>query len=163
MENQKNRQKTEWTDERTDLLKKLVADKMSASEIGRALGITKNMVSGKCRRLGIKLCSIDKPTGPRARFERMERAKAAAAALKPVLDANDPGPMQYLKIWEMKRGVCHWPLWGKTTAFEDKRFCGRKAVQKSVYCAEHKHMAGEFYRQRRAAPSFALKAIKRPA
>ena len=43
-----------WTDERVELLKKLWADGLSASQIaGRLGGVTRNAVIGKVHRLGL--------------------------------------------------------------------------------------------------------------
>ena len=43
-----------WTDERVELLKKLWADGLSASQIAAELGgITRNAVIGKVHRLGL--------------------------------------------------------------------------------------------------------------
>ena len=43
-----------WTDERVDLLKKLWADGLSASQIAGELGnVTRNAVIGKVHRLGL--------------------------------------------------------------------------------------------------------------
>ena len=57
-----------WTDERVELLKKLWADGLSASQIAAELGgVTRNAVIGKVHRL--KLSARAKPTNsaPRAR------------------------------------------------------------------------------------------------
>ena len=45
----------EWTAERVEELTKLWATGLSASEIGRRLGITKNAVVGKVRRLDLAM------------------------------------------------------------------------------------------------------------
>jgi GcrA cell cycle regulator len=83
-----------WTEERSELLKKLWADGFSASQIaGRLGGITRNAVIGKVHRLGLAtrpgtnlLC---RPTRvPRVRVQRTERPRivrmAACAAVEPV-------------------------------------------------------------------------------
>ncbi len=61
-----------WTDERVELLKKLWADGLSASQIrGPKLGgITRNAVIGKVHRLG-------SPAAPRARPRRRTTAQGA--------------------------------------------------------------------------------------
>ena len=45
----------EWTTERVEELTRLWATGLSASEIGRKLGITKNAVVGKVRRLDLAM------------------------------------------------------------------------------------------------------------
>jgi GcrA cell cycle regulator len=62
-----------WTDERTAELKRLVAARLSASEIAKEMGggLTRNSIIGKCYRLGLELGGADKvlraknPRGPR--------------------------------------------------------------------------------------------------
>lgn len=44
-----------WSYWRVELLKKLWADGLSASQIGAALGVSRNSVIGKCHRLGLSL------------------------------------------------------------------------------------------------------------
>ena len=62
-----------WTDERVELLKKLWADGLSASQIAAELGgITRNAVIGKVHRLGLS---------GRAKCAVLLRAAGAQAAL----------------------------------------------------------------------------------
>lgn len=44
-----------WEEEELAILRKMAAEGASASEIGDALGASRNAVIGKCRRCGIKL------------------------------------------------------------------------------------------------------------
>ena len=44
-----------WPPERVAMLRRLVAEGLSGSEIGREMDLTKGAVIGKCRRLGIRL------------------------------------------------------------------------------------------------------------
>ena len=57
-----------WTDERVELLKKLWADGLSASQIAGELGgITRNAVIGKVHRLGLSgRAKTPRPRAPRA-------------------------------------------------------------------------------------------------
>lgn len=47
--------KSLWTPERVAQLKELVAKALSASAIGALMGVTRNSISGKCDRLGLRL------------------------------------------------------------------------------------------------------------
>src|SRR5262245_47609395 len=74
-----------WNDERVELLKKLWAEGLSASQIaGRLGGVTRNAVIGKVHRLGLSgraTTSRMKSHRPRARAATARRlAKPAAAA-----------------------------------------------------------------------------------
>src|SRR5476651_2216137 len=91
-----------WTDERVELLKKLWADGLSASQIAAELGgVTRNAVIGKVHRLG--LSGRAKSTGSAAPRPRKQQATRPAqprapqggnftvrgnVALKPVLHAE---------------------------------------------------------------------------
>ena len=63
-----------WTDERVELLKKLWADGLSASQIAAELGgITRNAVIGKVHRLGLSGRAKSPRRPPRARASRAPR------------------------------------------------------------------------------------------
>jgi len=44
----------QWTDERLETLKKLWDDRLSISQIGEKLGVSRNAIAGKVHRLGLK-------------------------------------------------------------------------------------------------------------
>ena len=72
-----------WTDERVELLKKLWADGLSASQIAAELGgITRNAVIGKVHRLGLSgPCQeplLVRPTAPQGALVRTHDAGSAA-------------------------------------------------------------------------------------
>src|SRR5829696_7819780 len=71
-------EKTMWTDERVELLKKLWADGLSASQIAAELGgVTRNAVIGKVHRLGLSgrakspSSSAPRPRKPRTHSHMM--------------------------------------------------------------------------------------------
>ena len=73
-----------WTDERVELLKKLWADGLSASQIAGELGgITRNAVIGKVHRLGLSgrakspSSSAPRPRKPRSHMMRVQRPMIA--------------------------------------------------------------------------------------
>ena len=74
-----------WTDERVELLKKLWADGLSASQIAGELGgITRNAVIGKVHRLGLSgrakspSSSAPRARKPRSHMMRVQRLDVAA-------------------------------------------------------------------------------------
>ena len=71
-----------WTDERVELLKKLWADGLSASQIAGELGgITRNAVIGKVHRLGLSgRAKSPSSSAPRPRKARSAFAHAAGVA-----------------------------------------------------------------------------------
>ena len=70
-----------WTDERVELLKKLWADGLSASQIAGELGgITRNAVIGKVHRLGLSgRAKSPSSSAPRARKPRSAHDAGVAA------------------------------------------------------------------------------------
>ena len=53
-----------WTDDRVELLKKLWAEGLSASQIANRLGgVTRNAVIGKVHRLGLSVSGLETGSG----------------------------------------------------------------------------------------------------
>src|SRR5437667_2692972 len=73
-----------WTDERVEMLKKLWADGLSASQIAAELGgITRNAVIGKVHRLGLSGRAKSTPSAaPRARKPRAQMLRVARPAMR---------------------------------------------------------------------------------
>jgi GcrA cell cycle regulator len=76
-----------WTDERTDRLRALLADGMSAQEIADDMGCSRNAVIGKVHRLGQSFVRAEKaraeqllPQPPEARNRKRRRAPRARIA-----------------------------------------------------------------------------------
>ena len=152
-----------WTDERVELLSKLWADGLSASQIAAEFGgITRNAVIGKVHRL--KLSGRAKssssagvrPRKPRAQpqFARAARPvargnTALARAPMPYIEVEaDPEPEihdnvvpmgQRVSILQLTDATCHWPIGDPGSA--DFAFCGGKTTSLHPYCAYHCRIA----------------------
>jgi GcrA cell cycle regulator len=145
-----------WTDERVELLKKLWADGLSASQIaGQLGGVTRNAVIGKVHRLGLSgRAKSPSSTSPRPRKPRplsssmrprLRYAGNAALAASPDMDRDlDPlanivpmGPR--VSILELTEATCHWPI-GDPGA-DDFAYCGTKTKTANPYCPYHARMA----------------------
>ncbi len=98
----------EWTPERVAELTKLWASGLSASEIGRRLGVTKNSVVGKVRRLDLAMRR--QPTTPKPQ-------------------------RKIVTLDSLKANMCSWPEGEPGT--ENFRFCGVPAEPGKPYCAPH--------------------------
>ena len=88
-----------WTDERVELLKKLWADGLSASQIATELGnVTRNAVIGKVHRLGLSGRAKDvKAASATPRARKVTRAPSAPAPIPPQPHSNvvlAPIPLQ---------------------------------------------------------------------
>lgn len=157
-----------WTDERVDLLKKLWADGLSASQIaGRLGGVTRNAVIGKVHRLGLSgraTTTRTKAARPRRTAARPKQPSGGGAymrtqgnaALKLYYEADPeeapdavikPMPVQELyippneraSILSLKECSCRWPIGDPTDP--DFHFCGRDSLESGPYCEYHARVA----------------------
>ncbi|MGH6735129.1 MAG: GcrA family cell cycle regulator [Methyloceanibacter sp.] len=164
-----------WTDERVELLKKLWAEGLSASQIaGRLGGVTRNAVIGKVHRLGLSgRATSSRSSSPRPRRVHAPRQHRAASltfgtrgnvALKPSYEAEfEPEllPLEELviplheraSILTLKESMCRWPI--GDPAEEDFHFCGRKKAGTLPYCEHHARMAYQPVQARRREKRFA--------
>src|SRR6185437_520135 len=114
-----------WTDERVELLKKLWADGLSASQIAAELGgITRNAVIGKVHRLGLsgraKSPSSSSPRPRKARSSGMMRvsrpsirgntALAYEYELEPEPELFEIPVEQRKTLLELSEKTCRWPV-----------------------------------------------------
>ncbi|HZP78919.1 MAG TPA: GcrA family cell cycle regulator [Pseudolabrys sp.] len=155
-----------WTDERVELLKKLWADGLSASQIAGELGgITRNAVIGKVHRLGLsgraKSPSSAAPRPRKARATHMLRVSRPSirgnTALQHAYDYEvEPEPEVIEKVipigqrrtlLELTEATCRWPIGdpGSTDFF----FCGGNTVESLPYCAYHSRVAYQPLTERR--------------
>jgi GcrA cell cycle regulator len=149
-----------WTDERVELLKKLWADGLSASQIAGELGgITRNAVIGKVHRLGLsgraKAPSSSVPRQRKPRAPSMFRAPRpmmrgnTALAHMPAYDYEpEPEPElieniipigQRCTLLELNDEKCHWPI--GDPGQPDFFFCGGKTNTGTPYCGYHGRVA----------------------
>lgn len=168
-----------WTDDRVELLKKLWAEGLSASQIASKMGgVTRNAVIGKVHRLG--LSGRATPAKPQLTRRSPERPHKPAPRtfggditddnVKPfipepefleplVLSTGDNATMNTLK-----KNMCKWPV--GDPASDDFHFCGQSTSQGKSYCAYHAHMAFQPAQKRERAKQrtdYALAAPKRAA
>lgn len=147
-----------WTDERVELLKKLWAEGLSASQIAGRLGsVTRNAVIGKVHRLGLSgraTTSRMKSHRPRPRMAAKRMAKTryaptgnpALRALYQEAEAYQP-PAEELVIPLAERKTiqtlsecsCRWPIGDPQTA--EFHFCGKEKVMGLPYCEFHARRA----------------------
>lgn len=146
-----------WTDEKVELLKKLVRSGMSYKDIGGELGCSRNAAIGKARRLGIDTEHVRAHKLPTRRTIRSREFKAARVVAERgpgrvisrsghhgsiVKMQAPPRPM----VWEEEAvswddlkltGMCKWPV-----RSDPIMFCGSEC--KGPYCKFH------FMKSRRA-------------
>ena len=162
-----------WTDERVELLKKLWADGLSASQIAAELGgITRNAVIGKVHRLGLSgranspSSAAARPRKARAHPHMLRVSRPAMrgnTALAPAYDYEAEAEPEFIdniipigqrrSILELTEETCRWPIGdpGSTDFF----FCGGQTMT-GPYCGYHARIAyqpaGDRRRDRRPGP-----------
>ena len=114
-----------WTDERLEQLKKLWSEGLSISQIGEALGVSRNAIAGKAHRMGLpkRPSPISKPK-----------------ATKPKTVVPEPPSLELplrmeLRQLEWSRSKCCWPTGDpRKVGF---LFCGVTVVPGKPYCLTH--------------------------
>ncbi|RAI03165.1 GcrA cell cycle regulator [Acuticoccus sediminis] len=145
-----------WTDERIEVLRKMWAEGMSASQIASSLGgVTRNAVIGKIHRLGLS----GRVKAPQARATRARSAPppvakpaaaprvmaAGAVAVKVVEEPEmETAPRPVAEVVHLTDGItlmelssahCRWPVGDPSSA--DFRFCGARVAVGETYCSAH--------------------------
>ena len=113
-----------WTDERLEELKKLWAKGLSISQIGEALGVSRNAIAGKAHRMGL-------PKRP----SPISRLKAEKPKVEAVVEEQDLPLRLELRQLVWSRSKCCWPTGDpKKNGFV---FCGCTVVPGKPYCLPH--------------------------
>jgi GcrA cell cycle regulator len=154
-----------WTDDRVELLKKLWADGLSASQIAAELGgVTRNAVIGKVHRLGLSgRAKSPSSAAPRARKPRSHIMRVARPAMRgntalalafeteqePELElVENIIPIgQRRTLLELTEDTCRWPI--GDPASPEFFFCGGKPLTSLPYCGYHSRVAYQPANERR--------------
>ena len=163
-----------WTDDRVELLTKLWADGLSASQIAGQLGggVTRNAVIGKVHRLGLSgrvttsrtkaARTRRRPAHTNNRSARPQMRSHGNTALKPAYDPDTeeelrPAPVlvaelvipfeERASILTLSETKCRWPI--GDPGHEDFHFCGRHSESGVPYCEHHSAIAYQPAQSRR--------------
>lgn len=158
-----------WSDERVEMLKKLWADGLSASQIAAELGgVTRNAVISKVHRLGLAGRERKSEATARNRPHRAQTAGGFAEVnlvqriSRPAIRGNltlvnayehsaEPEPeaseivdniipiRQRRTILELTEETCRWPIGDPGTA--EFFFCGGQTTTSLPYCSYHSLVA----------------------
>ena len=153
-----------WTEDRVEILTKLWAEGLSASQIANRLGgVTRNAVIGKVHRLG--LSGRAKPSRPKTVSKSKPSVKRVASKPRaprkpaPVIQPPAPPPPveakplpngEYATILTIRDHMCKWPI--GDPAASDFRFCGRRVKESEPYCEAHCSVAYQPSRRRGSGP-----------
>lgn len=119
-----------WTADKISRLESLVSEnRWSASQIGRILGCTRNMVIGKAARMKQTLLTPEEAAINRRSRPRVARVTPTQI---PVVSENAPTSMN-LEIEHLQNSSCHFP-YGDNTPYT---FCGHPVKPGAPYCDFH--------------------------
>ena len=159
---------TGWSDDRVDMLAKLWAEGLSASQIAAALGggVTRNAVIGKVHRLGLSgrakaggaavqrpskappaAAAVPTPESLRAVAREAETRASAGPAEETWADDAAIPLSQRVSILELRDSMCRWPIGDPSKP--DFAFCGARSVTGLPYCAHHCRVAYQPAAERR--------------
>lgn len=129
-----------WSPERDAALAQLWADgSLSAAEIGRRLGTSKNSVVGRSHRLHLpaRQSPIRRGDSPKIRQPRTKRSTLLLEELAPGREPVTPAPQtpNPISAVERLRGPCRWPIGHPGTP--GFAFCGAVSRPGRPYCEEH--------------------------
>lgn len=139
-----------WTDDRTEQLKALWVEGLSASQIARALGgVTRNGVIGKVHRLGLvgraTPSRVERPRAPSTPRVSVRPHVPAAPVVEEDPVALDGG--QFATILTINDRMCRWPIGDPSD--ESFHFCGHKPKPGYPYCEAHARKAYQPQQPRR--------------
>ena len=104
------------------------------------LPITRNACIGKARRLELPMRNNERPRkpppGPPKEPRKIQKPVHVAAPIEPEETIVPTDQLGGLTIYQLRSGVCHWPL-GKMSDRPPYRYCGCEAAAELPYCEEH--------------------------
>lgn len=152
-----------WTDDRVELLKKLWAEGLSASQIaGQLGGVTRNAVIGKVHRLGLSgRATTSRVKTNRARKKarpnstsRLGLFSSSNTAMRSLSNTSDgpreePFRSQFVELVipedervdlvDLKESQCRWPIGDPQE--KEFHFCGKNKTEGGPYCEYHAEIA----------------------
>ncbi len=143
-----------WTEEMVEGLRQMWLEGLTANEIAKRLGVSKNSIVGKVHRLCLK--ARPSPIKKKEDETEIETATEAVAEVTPAELAEDAKLVEeepikentavkkhksghHVKLVELDSHTCRWPLGDPRD--EDFCFCGKKVRMGQTYCEEHANMA----------------------
>lgn len=133
-----------WTDESVEKLRQLWAQGLTANEIAKKLGVTKNAIVGKVHRL----CLTARPSPIKVKDSEQELPleqpveEVKAVDPQPVVESPKPRKTEELtniKLVDLDSHTCRWPIGDPRD--DDFCFCGKKVRSGQTYCDEHSMQA----------------------
>ena len=130
-----------WDSEKVEQMLALLKSGMRPKLVGQQIGMTKNAVIGKCRRMGVEL-QDGKAGRPRTQVKqdrpRNHRPKRSSVSLpadhvpQARLEPVTKLPFRAITLVELKENDCRYPH-GNGPFF----FCGQQKMEEGSYCEFH--------------------------
>jgi len=159
-----------WTPSDIAELRKLLDEKLSASQIGKQLGFSRNAVIGKVHRMqargeAMKFARVqgqnEKPARKAPKFKPNPKSPAKLRLCHPLATrgaikrgthseaVNAPLAPRLISLLELREGDCKFPIGDLRKA--GFGFCGHPSLPFKPYCAEHSAVAYQVEHRRRAS------------
>jgi GcrA cell cycle regulator len=135
----------DWTDAKIDLLKRLIASKMSAGQVANEMGVSRGSAIGKAFRLGIKFDSNTRTNSKKNAELRVVRARTNPRPSRVVI-APEPNALR-IEFGDLSAATCKWPV-----GEYPYKYCGHSPLGGGPYCGHHHGRAHEPDRPRNRAP-----------
>ncbi len=143
-----------WTKEMVEQLQKMWSEGLTANEIAKKIGVSKNSIVGKVHRLCLKarpspikkkednVESIDV-----SQSEMIDDIQVESSVAEEKLETKAPVAASErkkttrteIKLVELDSHTCRWPIGDPRD--DDFCFCGKKVRTGQTYCDEHSAMA----------------------
>lgn len=147
-----------WTEEMVEGLRQMWTEGLTANEIAKRLGVSKNSIVGKVHRLCLKArpspikkkedeaetetevveTAEQQPETPVQVVEEIKAEEIPEPVVERKVEKKHKGN-GHIKLVELDSHTCRWPLGDPRD--EDFCFCGRKVRMGQTYCEEHSNMA----------------------
>lgn len=141
-----------WTDESVEQLRKMWSEGLTANEIAKKLGVTKNAIVGKVHRLCLTArpspikskdnVEEDEPAQTQTEIvfeETIEEEVVAQEVETPTVAAPKACKGSNIKLVDLDSHTCRWPIGDPRD--DDFCFCGKKVRSGQTYCDEHSAVA----------------------
>ena len=106
-----------WTDDKIKKLKKMWSAGKAATEIAKALGMSKNSIIGKVHRLEL----VARPSPIKTEVKPQKKVAPKKAGV--------------VRLIDLKLNTCRWPIGDPKE--DDFHFCGEQTVTGKPYCLAH--------------------------
>ena len=135
-----------WTEEMVEGLQQMWTEGLTANEIAKRLGVSKNSIVGKVHRLCLKA----RPSPIKKKDDEIEEKEIEPSVVEEIkTEENEPivevknekkhKNGNHVKLVDLDSHTCRWPLGDPRD--EDFCFCGKKVRMGQTYCEEHAAMA----------------------